>query len=466
MATDTTHDTRTANIDVDGRHDQPKADRNGDHHEQKDDQAHGHDGPQMDLEPIGTGKVILFAVVFIVLFALLFVLGYWPVIRQRNLANADANAAADTRPVVDIAKPHAPTKLPALELPATAEAFQATSMFPRASGYLTQRLVDIGDHVWAGQLLAVISTPEVDAQLASAQANLQQANAAAQRSKDDYDLASSTYDRYQGFAKTGGVTQQQLDERKSAFTQAKATLAGTQATARSDEAEVQRLTALVSYERIIAPFTGVITARNYDVGALMSATNTSPGTELYDIAETDVLRVFVNVPQSYSTQVKAGQPAEFVVPNYPGRMFEGKVARTSDSINQTTRTLRVEVDCPNEKGELYAGMYGNVHYEVPEMQKQLIIPSSALVFGPAGMQVAVVGDDNKVKFTKVALGRDLGVEVEVTQGLNPDDRVVSNPGERLSDGVEVQESKKPDIDNKPTVAGTAKPTSDREASAK
>lgn len=427
----------------------------------------GHEGLHMDLKPIGTGKVILFAIIFVVLFALLFVVGYQPFTKSHELAAKQSEAAENDKPLVDIAMPKPPENLPALELPGDAQPFQWTSIFPRTSGYLKSRLVDIGDHVKAGQLLAEIDTPEVDAQLAAAKATLEQAKATTQRAKDDYDLAEATYQRYQGFSKGGGVTQQQLDERKSAYTQAKSTLAGAEATQRADEAEVARLTALVSYEKVVAPFTGVITSRNYDVGALLSANSTQAGKEMFQIQETDVLRVFVNLPQSYAAYVKAGQSAQFIVNNFPGRPFDGKVARTSSSIDQNTRTLRVEIDCPNPDGTLYAGMYGYIRYEVQTKQDKLMIPSSALVFGPEGLTVAKLDGGNKVSFQKIDLGRDLGTEVEVTKGLSANDRIVANPGERLTDGVEVQIAAKRGSDKATaSAAGNGNLAGQREANAK
>jgi len=462
---ETTTNTDRPDLNVDGRHDEPKKIMDQSH--PSTDAHGGHDGPAMDLKPIGTGKVVLFGVIFVALFALLFFLGYWPEIKQRGLAEKSAEGATDTKPIVDIAKPHAPADLPALQLPGDAQAFQATAIYPRTNGYLKRRLVDIGDHVEAGQLLAEIDTPEVDAQLAAAQATLQQAKANAQKAKDDYDLASSTYERYQGFAKTGGVTQQQLDERKSTFTQAKSNLAGTEATVRADEAEVQRLTALQSYEKVVAPFAGTITARNYDVGALLSSNDTSPGKQMFDLAQTDVLRVFVNVPQTYSDHVKKGQPAQFLVTNYPGKKFDGTIARTAGAIDQASRTLRVEVDIPNKTGELFAGMYGYIHYELPHRQQDLLVPSSALIFGPSGTQLALVDASNRIKFTKVSVGRDLGTEIEITQGINPDDRIVANPGERLSDNVEVQITPQSAENAKATAAAPSAPAAGtREALAK
>lgn len=412
---------------------------------------HGQEGPFKDLEPIGTGKAILFGAIFVVLFAVLFVLGFIPRHNARGEAEKEVADVANDKPVVGVARPKPPTVFPTLEVPGDAQAFQITSIYPRASGYLKRRLVDIGDVVKEGQLLAEIETPEVEAQLNAAKANLQLANATGTKAKDDYDLAEATYQRYENFAKTGGVTQQQLDEKRSAFTSAKSTLAGAQASVRAGEAEVQRLTALIGFTQITAPFAGTITTRGYDVGALLSANN-GGGRELFQIAQVDTLRVFVDVPQSYATFMKIGQPVKFAVTNYPGNMFDGFIARTSGSINQASRTMRVEADFPNKEGLLYPGMYGTLKYEARQKMEDLIIPSSALVFGAEGMRVAVVDDQDKVRFQSITVGADLGVEVQVSHGLKGGERIVANPGERLIDGVEVKVIEK--TEEKPAAAQT------------
>lgn len=397
---------------------------------------HG-EGPHMDLEPIGTGKVILFVAGFLILFAVLFLLGLWPTLRDRKLAEAESESAGNAAIIVNVISPKPPTKLPMLEVPGDAQAYQVTSLYPRTNGYLKRRLVDIGDQVKEGQLLAEIDAPEVDAQLAGAQATLLQAKSAAAKAKDDFDLAEATFQRYESFFKTGGVTQQSLDEKRSAYTSAKAVFAGSEANVKADEAEVQRLQSLVGFTKITAPFSGTITTRGYDVGALLSANNTSVR-ELFQIAQTDTLRVFVDIPQSYATYLKVGQEVKFLVTNYPGHPFTGYVARLSGAINQQTRTMRIEADFPNPDGKLYPGMYGTLRYEVNEQSPKLIIPSSALVFGPEGLRVGVVDPSNKVRFQAISVGSDLGAEVEITHGLTKDDRIVANPGERLADGVEVQ----------------------------
>ena len=425
--------------DHDAGHAVPNNDRkpqdggNGDHG--------GHEGRQIDIPPIGTGKVILFLVAFAVLFAALFALGWYPMKHDEKLAEADARTNANDKPVVSVANPKPPTTLPSLEVPGDAQALQTTLLYPRTNGYLKKLYVDIGDTVKDGQLLAEIDTPEIDAQLAAADANLQQARAAEQKSKDDFDLTQATYQRYESFAKTGGVTQQQLDEKRSAFTSAKSTLAGAEASVMADEAEVQRLTALQGFEKIYAPFAGTVNTRGYDVGALLNSGGSGGGREIFQISNTTTLRIFVDIPQSYATFIQTGQPVQFAVRNYPGKPFEGYIARTSGSINQQTRTLRVEADFPNKDGHLYPGMYGTLSYRPERQIKYLMIPSSALIYGPEGMRVAVVDDKHIARFKPITLGADLGIDIEVTHGLSDKDKVVTNPGERLTDGVEVDFAK-------------------------
>ncbi|MGC4033143.1 MAG: efflux RND transporter periplasmic adaptor subunit [Tepidisphaeraceae bacterium] len=401
------------------------------------DHGHGgHDGPQMNLEPMPTGVVALLGVGFLGLLAVLLVLGWLPRQRANEAANEDMQAQANMKPVVGVSSPKPPAALPALEIPGDAQAFQVTDIYPRASGYLKKRLVDIGDKVQEGQLLAEIDAPEVVAQLAAAKAGLEQSRAAAAKARDDFNLTEATYQRYETFAKTGGVTQQQLDERRSAFTSAKATLAAADANVQAGEAEVERLTSLVGFTKVTAPFTGTITTRGYDVGALLSAG--SAGREIFQIAQVDTLRVFIDIPQSYASFVIQGSPVQFNVRNFPGKKFDGFIARTSGAISQSSRTMRVEADFPNKEGLLYPGMYGTVRYEMKQNAPELVIPSSALVFGPDGMRVALVDADNKVRYRNVSLGADLGTEVEITKGVEKSDRVISNPSERLIEGLEVQ----------------------------
>jgi RND family efflux transporter MFP subunit len=398
---------------------------------------HGEHAKEIDLPPIGIVPVIMMAAVFVALLVGLFILGWLPHHRRLATIENEAQKQGSAAPVVDVAMPKREKTAPALELPGSTRAFQETAVYPRAAGYLKKMNVDIGDRVEAGQVLAEIETPEIDAQLASSQATLEQARASATKSKSDLDLAETTLGRYRGFAQTGGVTQQQLDEKQSAFDQAKSAAAGADATVKADEADVQRLAALQGFQKVIAPFAGTITERNYDVGALLSATTGgSGGSPLFQIDQVDTLRVFVDVPQSYADQIHVGEQASFVIRTAPDKPFVGVIARTAASLDDQTRTLRVEADFPNKDGGLLPGMYGQVRYELKQSANPLLIPSSALVFGAEGTRVAVIVDDNRVAFRTISIGRDLGTELEVTQGLNGDERIVANPGERLADGLE------------------------------
>jgi RND family efflux transporter MFP subunit len=289
-----------------------------------------------------------------------------------------------------------------------------------------------------GQLLAVIDAPDVDAQLDESKATLEQAKATVVKSEADLQVAGANLDRYFESQKEspGSVTQQQIDSFRAAYADAVGALDVAKATVVQNAADVQRLSVLQGFERITAPFGGTITARNYDVGALINPSVTTAGTELYDIAETDTLRVFVDVPQADSTNVRIGQPAYLAVRNYPHREFTGVVARMTGALNSNTRTLSFQLNFPNPDGALYAGMYGQARIPVSDAQPLLIIPTSALVFNAKGLQVATV-EQGKVHFKPINVGRDYGMQIEVASGLSAEDEVVANPGERIAEGVSV-----------------------------
>jgi RND family efflux transporter MFP subunit len=398
-----------------------------------------HDDIPTDLPKVGTGTVVVVAALFLALLGALFALGYFPH-RQRVAASEKIAADVDQTPVVDVVAPRRAESTGELLLPADARALQETSIYPRASGYLKKLLVDIGDHVKAGQLLAEIDTPEIDAQLNASRAALRQAQANLAKSKADLDLAQTTLKRYEEAAKTadGSVTQQDLDQRRSAVNQAESAVHAEEANVGAAQADVQRYTDLQGFQKVTAPIDGVVSARNYDVGALLSPNNTAAGAELFRITRSDTLRVFVNVPQWAATSIKPGQAARFQVRNFPGKWFEGKVTRTTGTIDPASRTLRVQVDIPNPSGALQAGMYGKVRLAVHEAQPPLLVPTSAMLFEADGAKVAVVDGGGKVKMLPITVGRDFGTELEVIAGLSGDERIISNPGQRLSDGVAVE----------------------------
>jgi RND family efflux transporter MFP subunit len=397
-----------------------------------------HDEIPQNLPQLSKGKLIVLAVVVVLLFAGAFVARIIPDVIHRHELARQADDLEKAPPVVDVSLP-APQPIDIdLALPADAKANAQTAIFARVDGYLKRWLVDIDGHVEAGQLLAEIEAPDTDAQLNEALASLQQAKATAQSAQSNDVLAKATYERYHGLLASGGVTQQDLETRQSSATQADASKAAADAAVKSAEAAVQRLQAQKGFERIVAPFAGTITVRNYDVGARISASATTAGQELFDIADTETLRIYVNVPQGYVNLIQMGQPVYFVVSNYPARKFVGYVARSAGVIDPATRTLYTELDFDNRSHALWAGMYGTMHIEVHNAHPTLTVPTSAMMFESDGTQLALVDEANKIHFKKVTVGQDLGTRLEILTGLNGKERVVTNPGEKIEDGTEVQ----------------------------
>ncbi|MGD0540760.1 MAG: efflux RND transporter periplasmic adaptor subunit [Tepidisphaeraceae bacterium] len=397
-----------------------------------------HDTIPKDLPKIGLAKLALIAIAAAVIFAAAFAVRYAHLRSHDQELAAAAQQAADSPPVVDAARPKPTGAVQDLVLPGNVSPMQETALYARVNGYLKRWYFDIGAHVEAGQLLAEIDAPDVDAQLNEARAAVDQAKANAASAQTNDQLAQATYVRYKGLLPTGSVTQEDLDTRQSTAAQAAAAKDATNAAVKSAQATVQQLEAEQGFEKIVAPFTGTITARNYDVGALMSPTDTAPGHEIFRIAQTDKLRIWVYVPQSYVTLMRLEQPVAFLASsNYPGRKFMGIVARTAGALDPATRTLQTELDFDNADGRLWAGMYGQVIFNIHREKPVLTIPTSALVFNAQGTQVAIV-DQGVIHFRKITVGRDLGTEIEVATGLTGDEQVVSNPGERLAEGSQVQ----------------------------
>jgi RND family efflux transporter MFP subunit len=393
-----------------------------------------------DLPKIKKRALAIIAIVLVLAFAGFFVLGIWPRHERIKEREAIAQDNQDRKPIVQVELPKATAKSVDLTLPADIHAYAETALYARINGYLAFWKADIGDRVKKGDLLAVISAPDTDADFKQAEANLDLAKANVNQQQTNYDLAAATYERYKGLIPTGGVTQQQLDQYRSAMEAAKANLIAAKASVKSSGAAADRLQTLTEFEKIIAPFDGVITARNYDAGALISASNIGQGQELFDISEDDWLRVFVNVPQTYSTVIQFDQPVTLALErNYPGHKFTGSVKRSTNLLDMTTRTLRTELDFKNDDPmhRIIPGMYGQAIFAIRRNQPVLTVPTSAMLFEADGKQVAVVGGDNKIHFQKITLGNDFGTEIEVLSGLKGDEQVVSNPGEKLAEGVEV-----------------------------
>jgi RND family efflux transporter MFP subunit len=394
--------------------------------------------PLHAIVPLRGRTVMALALVSAALAAGMFVLGWIPH-REREAAAATAAADAHHRPVVEVVVPRrAPDEFD-LTLPGDVRANQATAVYARTTGYLKPLPpgIDIGARVRGGQLLAELYAPELDADVERARAAVGQANAAVTHARDDLAFQKATYERYQGFATTGGLTTQQLEERRQQFDTATTSLQIAEANARAAVAEQQRLEELQKYERVTAPFDGVLTFRGYDAGALISLSEIAAGKEMFRIAATDVLRVRVGVPQAHAGAIKVGQRAELTTRSQPGRMFAGTVARTAGAIDSSTRMMTAEIDVPNPDGALMPGAYGTVRLRIQRAQPMWLIPTSAVTFGSEGTRIAVL-DGARVHFRRLAVDDDHGSEAEVANGLDGSERIVNNPGQNLAEGIEVE----------------------------
>ncbi|MDM0113451.1 efflux RND transporter periplasmic adaptor subunit [Variovorax sp. J22R133] len=346
-----------------------------------------------------------------------------------RLANAKALEAGTTERAtqyVKVATPQTPTAGQTLALPGTLQGFVQSPISARASGYLARWTKDIGARVKKGELLAEIETPEIDQQLSQAVAARQQAAAG-------LELARSTVVRWEALRKKDVVSQQELDERRSAVASATANLAAA-------DANVQRLKQTEGFKRVVAPFAGVITRRNVDVGDLIDAGSGNGGRALFTLAQTDPLRVYINVPQAYAQLVKPGQPVVVTQSELRGQSFRGEVARTSGAIDTTTRMMQVEVALPNPDGTLMPGAYVQVSLPL-EAAKSLTVPANALIFRAEGTRVAVVDAGGRVSLKTVTIGRNYGETVELLDGIAATDRVVLNPSDSLADGDQVAVAK-------------------------
>src|SRR5580698_1884826 len=344
-------------------------------------------------------------------------------------------------------------------LPGNVQAFTDSPIYARSSGYLKQWNVDIGGHVKAGQVLATIEAPEVDQQVTQAKATLQQTRASLdqaianqEQGKANEDIARVTAERWQNLVKKGAVSRQENDQYQAQYQAQVANLnalAQAIAAARSNiaaaEANLGRLQEMQNYETVKAPFDGIVTARNIDVGALINAGNGGAAQELFHMAATAKLRVDVSVPQADSRAAVPGLKSYLTLSEFPGRRFQGELVRTSGAIDQATRTLLTEVDVDNASGELRPGAYAEVHLMIPEGSRSLILPVSALIFRSEGLRVGVVREGNRAELVPVILGKDFGNEVEVVSGIAENDSVIANPPDSLSSGAVVQIVKSSDV---------------------
>jgi RND family efflux transporter MFP subunit len=323
---------------------------------------------------------------------------------------------------VSVVQPVAASADGRIVLPGTLRGFVEAPIYSRANGYVLHWYADIGAHVQQGQVLAEIDTPEIDQELAQAQAQRDQ-------SASTLALAKTSFDRAQQLRQRDAVSQQELDDRQGAYNQGVANLAAA-------DANVRRLTEMKGFQRIVAPITGVITQRNVDIGDLVNAGNGGTGRALFAIAQSDPLRLYVDVPQTYAQQVAVGQHVSVSEQEMPGVTFEGTVTRTSQAIDVATRTLQVEITLPNHDGKLLPGAYVQATLKT-DSKGLLTVPGNALLFRAEGPHLAVVGADGKVKLKSVEIAQDLGQTLVIGHGLDADDRVVLNPSDSIADGDSV-----------------------------
>lgn len=400
----------------------------------------------------GTGHLLAIAVaVLIIVLIIGFVIAFAFRRHREEEARRLAQTETDAKPVVDIVTARPTARAYPLELPGQTAGWYQSTIFARVDGYVGSWSADIGDRVKQGQVLATVETPDLDQQLIAARAKVASSKAQVQVAQSDVSFAKITYERWEGSSREA-VSEQERAEKKADYDEAVARLAAATAQEKLDEANVGRYAALEQFKDVRAPYDGVITGRKVDIGDLVTAGSSSNTTSLYTMAQTRVLRVFVDVPQKAAAETVEGLPADITSDQHPGVVFHGKVARASMSMDPQTRTERTEVDIPNPDLTLVPGMYVQVTFQLHERALPEV-PASAILFRPAGLQVAVVDNDNKIDFRSVAVAKDNGDTVVLESGVKPGDRVAINISSAIAPGEEVSVEADKDNSNWPTVPG-------------
>ena len=355
----------------------------------------------------GSGRFWLIITILVVVFGLLFLLGFLPRMKKNRARDEESTARNTAKPVVTVQPAKAAPNTTSVTLPADLRSNHETFLFARVNGFVQNWTSDIGQRVRRGQVLASIATPELDQQIAQANANL--------------GLARTSYSRLTSVTLPGAISKQELDAGQAQFA--------------AQQAAVRQLQAQRNFRQVISPFNGVVTQRNVDVGTLVTGGNAT-GTQLFKVEQTDTLRAFVDVPQNFITGIKRGLTADVLVPEFPDKPFKGIVARDAEALDPTTRTLRTEVRLPNRNQQLRPGSYGQVRFNLPQNAPTVLISANALV--PSGTeQKVVLVQDGKVHFQPIVVGRDFGANLEVTQGLKGGEMLVINPSEDLTEGMAV-----------------------------
>jgi RND family efflux transporter MFP subunit len=410
---------------------------------------HSHAGTHVLEHPPRPRRVAIMGMLLLIagIFVVAFFVGYLPRHRRELQLVAEAHVQQETLPEVSVVAAARGSFMGNLVLPGNIQAVTEAPILARAEGFIQRRYVDIGDRVSAGQLLADIQAPDLDQQVVQAraavqqsQADLERATAALEQGKANEALAKVTASRWNNLANRGVVSRQENDQYQAQYLAQSANVraldhavAAAKGNVAASQANVARLSELQSYLQVRAPFAGVITLRNIDVGALVNTGSTL----LFRIAQTNPLRTYVNVPQISAPEVRVGQTATLSTADLPDRKFNGQVTRTANSLDPASRTLLVEIQVPNPDGKLMPGTYAQVDLNLPRKDPPLLIPSDTLVVRPSGTLVALVDTNSKVHFQPVTVGRDLGERIEVLSGLKAGQRVIVNPNDSVQEGVKV-----------------------------
>jgi RND family efflux transporter MFP subunit len=369
-------------------------------------------------------KHLSWLVTAVILLIAVAILGLGMLRRVRNAATVRSETSEMSIPSVSVVTPKPTAPSQELVLPGNMQPFITAPIYSRTNGYLQHWYADIGARVKQGQLLAIIATPEVDQQLRQARSNLATAQANLQ-------LAETTKNRYQDLLKGNAVSQQEVDNAVGTYNADRAIVA-------ANQANVKQLETLQSFEKIYAPFDGIVTARNTDVGDLINSGSTGGvKTDLFHISQTGNLRVYVSVPEQYAAYVTPNVTAELTMAEFPGKRFHGKLVRTADAINYATRTLLAEVDVGNPTGQLLSGSFVEVHLKLPGKTSTFVLPVETLLFRSEGLRVAVV-KDSQVVLTPIVPGHDFGAQIEIVSGLKGDEQVITNPPDSIASGQRVQ----------------------------
>ena len=390
---------------------------------------------QQPRRPRRAGRRVVASGVLVLLIAGLLV-GLWQHYGRYSQAMATAAEQRDFVPLVRVQEVRASDDVMLVALPATTLGFETANIYGRASGYITKRLVDIGSRVKTGDLLVEVTAPELDHQIAQAEATVAQVKATLAQTEANRELARVTADRSTMLAPQGAASRQQADNDRLAYRAQQQAAIAQEATIKAQQAQLMVLRQQKIYQQVVAPFDGVVTQRNIDIGSLVQA-DAGGGTPLFAMVHSAVIRIQLYVPQDQSFGLMPGAAAVVRVPEIPGRTFPGTVTRIADALQPGTRTLLTEIDVTNDDGTLRPGIYCTVELKVPRRTPSLIVPSAAIIFNQAGLQVAVV-EDGTAHLRKIEVVRDMGTEVEASDGVAAGEKVILNPKVGLTDGSRVR----------------------------